>query len=163
MRLLPAVVTFLCLTFAVGAFAADPLEGMWQINGGGALVEIVGRPGNDGSLSMRWIDGPDLSIASGEEIAVVYPSATAGVYDCSAGTDPRGRGKSKGRKVHFVIRFANDNADAVEFEAYEKSKRISLWRWLPYMFRVTIIDKDNRPRDLEGARRVGAPPMSITI
>ncbi len=163
MRLPKAFVSLICLTLALGAFAADPLEGRWQVNSGGALVEIVGRPGNDGSMSMRWIDGPDFSIASGEEIAIVYPSATVGVYDCTASSDPRARGKAKGRDVNFVIRFAKDNPDAVEFEAYENSKRISLWRWLPYMFRITVVDKKNRPRDLEGARRVDAPPMFITL
>ncbi len=163
MRLLLAIIATLCLAFAPAAFAADPLEGRWQINGGGALVDIVASPGTDGSLAMLWVDGEDFSIPAGEQIATIYPAANAGTYDCSASTDPRNRGKKKGREVSFVIRFTNGSTDALEFEAYQSKRRVSLWRWIPYLFRVTVITKNNRPSDLEGARRVGAPQKFITL
>ena len=162
LQMLTYIVSVILLQ-SVTSLAADPLEGRWQVNGGGALVEFVLRPGTDGSLSMRWIDGPDLSIAEGTEIAIVRPSHKSGVYDCHASTDPRDGKQPKTHTVDFVIRFDSGDPDAIGFEAYSRSRRISLWRWLPYLFRITVINKDNRPNNLEGARRCSAPPAYITL
>ncbi len=157
------IIVLASLLLAGAARAADPLEGRWQVNGGGALIEFEASAGTDKALIMRWIDGPDLSIAEGAEIAMVYPSTTVGVYDCIAEKDPRDERQAKKRGASFVIKISDDNPNVLSFEAYENKTRISLWRWLPYMFRVSVVREKKRPNNLEGARRVGSQPSFITI
>lgn len=154
-----------CLTAAMvwfAALAADPIVGRWQVNAGGAVFDIQPVPGNSESLVMLWVDGPDFSIAPGTEIGRIYPSATPGTYDCHAATDPRRQGLRK-RTADFVIRFSDTDANTLIFSAYRRNKRVSLWRWIPYFFRVTIIQDNNRPDNLEGARRLNSPPRTIEL
>lgn len=154
-----------CLVVATmwfAAMAADPIVGRWQVNAGGAVFDIQPLPGNAEAFVMLWVDGPDFSIAPGTEIGRVYPAATPGTYDCHAATDPRRQGLRK-RSADFVIRFSPTDANTITFDAYHRSKRVSLWRWVPYFFRVTVIQDSNRPDDLEGARRLNSPPRTIEL
>ncbi len=144
-------------------FAADPLVGRWQVNGGGALIDIVARAGNDGSLAMLWIDGPDLSIPEGTEIAVIYPTHTIGTYDCRASSDPVRTANARTRDINFVIKFDENTNNSVGFHTYQRKRKISLWRWIPYLFRISLINESNRPNNLEGATRVTDIPRQITI
>lgn len=148
---------------AITMHAADPLEGRWQVNGDGALVDIVATAGTSGVMEMRWVDGPDLSIEPGTVVGTITPSSTAKVYDCHALVDPRQSNVAKQRKVYFAIRFLGDSANDIGFEAYERRRRISLWRWIPYMFRVSLTKEASRPNELDGASRVTDYPDYIVL
>lgn len=144
------------------AAAADPIVGRWQVNAGGAVFDIKPLPGNSEALVMLWVDGPDFSLEPGTEIGRLYPSATPGSYDCRAATDPRRAGIRK-RTADFVITFSDTDPNTLILRAYHRRKRVSLWRWIPYFFRITIIQDSNRPEDLEGARRIDSPPRTIEL
>ena len=154
-----AVIAAVCM--AVSAYCADPLEGVWQINGDGALLEFVQSDATVAALDIEWRDGPDLTIAPGTGIGRAVPSASAGVYDCHIATDPRASDASRRRAAYFKLTM--HGADAFALTPYRRDRSISLWRWLPYLFRVTVTDRDNRPAELDGATRVGANPAFIVI
>ena len=154
-----------CLTAAMvwlAAAAADPIVGRWQVNAGGAVFDIQPLPGRTDAFVMLWVDGPDFSLEPGTEIGRIFTTAEPGAYDCHAATDPRRQGLRK-RSADFVIRFSDSDPNALIFTAYHRRKRVSLWRWVPYLFRITIIQDSNRPDDLEGARRLNSPPRTIEL
>lgn len=140
--------------------AADPLEGDWQVNGGGACLRFA-TPDIDGDpLRVIWLDGDDWRIPPGTVIGHAVPGATPGVYDCSLSVNPAGRRRHT--TATFVLRMTDDG-DGLSFEAYRRNRRISLWRWIPYLFRVTVISGSNRPAGLDGARRICAEPQFIVL
>lgn len=150
----------LSLAGTLAAAASDPLEGDWQVNGGGATLRFECGAARDGSLDIVWLDGPALDIAPGTRIGSAVPGATPGVYDCrmEAGPEPGG----KRSRTTFALRLGAD-ADSFSFEAYRRNLRISLRRLLPYLFRVAVIEGSNRPSGLDGGRRLGAAPQFIVL
>ncbi|MDO4319700.1 MAG: hypothetical protein Q4C34_03920 [Bacteroidales bacterium] len=152
-----AAIALACMSLA----AADPLEGRWQINGDGALLDIRQSAEHAASLEIAWCDGPDLTVAPGAVIGTATPSGTPGVYDCKIALDPRPDNPSARRAGDF--RLTLKGADTFTLEPYRRKRSLSLWRWLPYLFRVTVINEDNRPADLDGATRVGRDPQFIVI
>ena len=156
--LLPALLA------GLSAFAANPLEGQWQVNDDGPVLSIEPAAGISGRMSILWIDGPDMSVERGTEVGTVSPSVTPGLYDCTAWKDPRGeKGRKKG-KVHFTIRLDEATADSFVFEGYERKKVFRLNALLPYWTRRTFVKNiDTRPDRLDGARRVGAMPSYVEL
>lgn len=150
------------LLFAVSAvMGADPLQGRWQINGGGALLDFTPAVSAGGALDIVWCDGPDLRIPQGAVIGSAVPSGTPGVYDCRILLDPRSDRTAGRRSATF--RLTLGGRDSFSLEPYRPRRTVSLWRWLPYLFRVTVINEENRPAGLDGAARVGADPRFIVI
>lgn len=147
---------------ALAAAATDPLEGRWTINGGGAVIEITRAPGADERFCVTMVDSPDLKVAPGTVLGYATPAPAAGRYDCRLAADPSPRHSGR-RKVSFSIEFVDGTADAITFSYYQKGRRISLWRWLPYLFRVTVSDPRGDINGLDGARRLGSPPRTIVI
>lgn len=163
MRNVLIVILILCGTLA--ARAVDPLEGRWQINGRGALVDIVPAVQAPGLLEMRIVDASDMSIVPGTVVATITPAAHAGLYDCRASKDPR-KAHSRRGSVAFTISFNSDESNTgniIDFNFYHHRRRVSLWRWLPYLFHISVINPPDNPSHLDGARRVGAPAPYIVI
>lgn len=143
------------------ACAADALEGDWQVHGGGACLRVCPAPVPGAPMAVLWLDGPDPSIAPMEQIGEAVPGAEPGLYDFRVKADPAS-GKKRARYMSFAVRLT-DSADGLAFEAYNRGRRVSLWRWIPYLFRVTVSEPRRRPAGLDGARRVGAPPQFIVL
>lgn len=159
----PALLVVAALS-SLAAAATDPIEGRWTVNGGGAVIEIARAPGADERFSVTMVDSPDLKVAPGTVLGYACPAPATGRYDCHLSADPSPRHRrAGGRKVDFSIEFADGTSDAIIFSYYQKGRRISLWRWLPYLFRVTVSDPHRDSSGLDGARRLGAPPRTIVI
>lgn len=160
----PLAVLLAALMWPVATAASDPLEGRWLVNGDGATVDIVPTAGTDGLMSMIYVEGPDLSVEPGTEVATITRGGTPGVYDCHALLDPRGkaRGARQG-SVTFAIRFMEGSADVLDFQYYNNKMRVSLWRWIPYLFRVAIIQSPDKPAYLDGARRADSHPWFVVL
>lgn len=143
--------------------AADPIEGRWQVTDGGPLVEICpdGEPG--GAMTVRWIDGPDLSVLPGTDIARMTPAAAPGVYDCVAVKDPRGDKGYKGGTTRFVVRLDAARSDRFAFEPYERKIVFNLRVLLPWWYRRAVNVVDSRPSGLDGAVRCDALPRNIEL
>lgn len=158
-----AILTALTL-YATAAHAADPLEGLWRVNGGGAVLEFAPEPGNSGRLTIAYIDGPDMSIIPGTVIGNAIPAGNPGKYDCRMSTDPRpDRRHGRNDNLAFTIEFSDENADAISLVYYRHKGRVSLARWIPYLFRVTYRPAPEGAGAPDGARREGAPPQFIVL
>lgn len=148
----------------VVALCADPLTGRWQVNGDGAVFDIVEAPGIPGELLWRYVDGADLSIAPGTVVGTARRGASPGLYDCRLSCDPHKKtGATEGRTVAFTATLDNNTADNLVFHYYRHRRRVSLWRMLPYLFRVSVETNVEHPAGLEGARRVDAPQQYIVL
>lgn len=142
------------------AAAQWPIEGDWQVTGGGPELRISAVPGSD-RLSIIWLDGDDLSVPEGREVGYAMPAITDGVYDCFAYSDIRGdKGRESGH-IHFVARMKD--ADSFVIEAYDRKIVFNLRMLLPLWYRRAINVVDERPQGLDGARRIGARPQNNGI
>jgi len=140
------------------AMAQRPVEGDWQVLGGGPELRICAEAGSD-RLSIQWLDGEDMSVPEGREVGYMLPTAADGVYDCYAYTDLRGDMGRKGGPVHFVARMDRSDADSFVIEPYDRKIVFNLRMLLPRWFRRTVDAVDSRPQGLDGARRIGSRPQ----
>ena len=159
MRLTVVLATFVLF---VCSRAASPLQGDWQMNGGGALLRFAPAAGSQADLDIVWLDGPALDIPEGTVIGSAVASPEAGVYDCRVDFDPRGRGDRR-KYVRFVIRIDKKTSDSFTITPYEQKTRVSLHALLPYWWRRPLRTVDTRPGGLDGARRVGAPKQFVEL
>lgn len=156
MRHTAAAITALAATFT--SAARHPIEGDWQVLGGGPELRITSDTGRDDRLLIIWLDGDDLSLPEGIEAGYMIPSARAGVYDCFAYSDLRGDTGREGGKVHFVARMDAGDPDSFVIEPYDRKIVFNLRMLLPVWYRRAIDVVDERPQGLDGARRTGTRP-----
>jgi hypothetical protein len=142
--------------------ACDPIEGLWQFVGDGATVAITARAGYDGQFDITLLDSPDMSIAPMTICGQLQTTAKVGAYDARLRLKPADGIKSRTKDCVITL----TDTGRFSIAAYNRTKRISLWRWLPYLFRVTVIQRSNRPENLDGALRTyptGAPTKPIIL
>lgn len=152
----------LFIALGLPAFAASPIEGDWQVYGGGAALRFAPSRGAAGSFDIIWLDGPELSIEPGTVVGKALETATPGVYDCRVERDPRGKA-DKHRYANFVVRLDADTGDSFTFAPYEQRTKFSIQALLPYWWRRSFKKVDSRPSNLDGARRIGAPKPYVEL
>ncbi len=137
------------------------IEGVWQISGNGAIFDIKPEPGYSGRYRLTMIDSPDYAIAPGSFLGTLAATATPGQYDASVSIDPEGKTGSKSTR-NFIFEF-DESHSRCTLRPYSAGKRISLRRLLPYLFRITIEDRDGRPEGTVGAVRIDTPQTPIAL
>lgn len=140
-----------------------PIEGVWLMSADGALIAIAAMPGDASSYSVTLIDSPDFTIEPGTPLGQLSPMAKTGVYDLSLAAVPGLKRDFKdklGRRMSYVLEMVENGRFTLS--AYHRGKRISLRRWLPYLFRVSVVENATRPEGLDGAVRI-YPPSEATL
>lgn len=127
---------------------------MWR-TGAGAIFDIV--PAGGGNFSLMLLDSPDLTAPCPSTIGTMAPTGTPYTYEASLSADITTAGS---KKKHTCIIYINPESSTLTFTAYRRGKQVSLWRLLPYMFRISVKDVDTRPRGIDGAVRI-APGRNI--
>lgn len=142
---------------------SDPVEGVWQMNpvGGAALFSLCSAPGRPGVFDMRLLEAPDWRIPAGTLCGEVRATGRPGVYDCSMTADPGADGPPAYGRFTATLELA-DEGRRIVFRPYSNRRRISLRRWIPYFFRIVVLEGDTRPSGLEGATRVYPPAQGAT-
>ena len=153
-----AVILITALAATAAARGGQPIEGDWQVLGGGPELRISADTDGDGRLRIIWLDGGDMSLPEGTEMGYAVPTARDGVYDCYAYSDLRGEPGREGGKVHFVARMDEGDTDSFVIEPYDRKIVFNLRMLLPLWYRRAIDVVDERPRGLDGARRIGSRP-----
>lgn len=146
------------LVFCVAAlFAAAQGDvcGTWRILSSGAEFSVTHSPTQADVYLLAMEHSPDMSVLPGTPIGEMRRTATPGRFVATMCATP---GKLFAKKRNLVISL-NANG-SMRFEPYSKGKRITLWRWIPYFFRVTVRDPLKPPSDIEGAVRVGAQDLT---
>lgn len=161
MRHTAAVITALAATLT--SAAGHPIEGDWQVLGGGPELRISADTAHEGRLSIIWLDGDDMSVPTGTEAGYALPTAREGVYDCFAYRDMRGEMGREGGKIHFVARMEAGDTDSFVIEPYDRKIVFNLRMLLPVWYRRAIDVVDDRPQGLDGARRCGARPAHTCL
>ncbi len=135
---------------------SDPVEGLWQMSatGGGAVFELCACPGVPGVFELRMIESPDWRIPEGTVCGTVKAASRPGVYECVMSAAPGARRKSLTGDYTATLEL-DETGQRLVFKPYSRHRRVSLHRWLPYFFRVTLERENPRPSDLEGAVRIG--------
>lgn len=134
---------------------ASRLEGLWQFTGDGATVLIIrdsnphhpdGEPSSYSIIMIEPVD--DNGIKPGDIIGQAWPTAKADHFDCRL----KGTADSKDRYHRFTAHL-NDEGH-MSFVRDKSGISVSLWRWIPYLFRVTVINRRTRDESLDGCIRI---------
>ena len=147
-----------CAPYFSGGADLAPVEGVWLMSGDGALLAIERRAGSLDVYDVVLLDSPDFTVMPGTQLGLLRQTARAGVYDVSLRTAPGLRSDYKdklGRGHDYVLELGEDGRFTLS--GYHRGKRISLRRWLPYLFRVSVVENSTRPEGLDGAVRVFPP------
>lgn len=124
---------------------SDPLCGIWTVGGDGARLAFLPRGASATEFDVFILDSPDLSVVPGQQIGTAVSTGRAATYD----TTLRTLSGLPGRSRHLIIELLSDGT--MTFRHYKKGKKITLWRWLPYLFRISVSDNDSRPSSADGA------------
>lgn len=134
---------------------ASRLEGLWQFTGEGATVLIIrdtnprhpdGEPSSYSIVMIEPVD--DNGIKPGDIIGQAWPTAKADHFDCRL----KGTTDSKERYHRFTAHLNDDGH--MSFVRDKSGLSVSLWRWIPYLFRVTVIKHHTRDESLDGCIKI---------
>lgn len=132
-----------------------PVEGVWQFTGEGATVlveRVSGRPAPDAlpaAYNMIMISPVDDTVRPGTHIGRLQLTAVADAFDCRLYIDPSAPEKGEHR---FTLRL--NDAGHFSFLREKGGVSVSLWRWIPYLFRVTVVRRNVRDPRLDGAVKI---------
>ena len=123
----------------------EPIEGLWQWPDDGTLA-LISRS-SESTFDLIIIDSPRLDIMPGTVMGKAVATPQVNIYDARIYS-------GSGEKATKCTITTTDGGRHLAFEGYREGKRVSLWRWLPYMFRITVRDNAGRPKGLEGPVKV---------
>lgn len=132
-----------------------PVEGLWQFTGEGAtiLVERSSRRSSPDALPVSYniimASPADESVPSGVFIGRMLLTAISDAYDCYLLIDPGHPEKGERR---FTVKL-NDSGH-LSFVREKGGVSVSLWRWIPYLYRVTVVRRHERDPRLDGAVKI---------
>lgn len=126
----------------------DPVTGIWRIGTDGATVAILPDAGTSGHFTVYLLDSPDYSVIPGSKIGSAVATGSPATYDAELIK----KNRFADRRQRFIINL--DGNGHLKFRSYTKGKQITLWRWLPYLFRMTVKDRNTRPESSDGAIRI---------
>ena len=130
---------------------ADPLGGIWRMGAGGATIAILPAAATRGQFDIYLLDSPDMSVIPGKKIGSVTSTGSDGTYDAEF----IGQGKLMSKRERFIMTLTSDGN--LNFKSYKKGRKLSLWRWLPYLYRFSVSEYDTRPTTVDGAVRLYPP------
>lgn len=127
---------------------SDPITGIWKIGGDGATIAFLPQAASASAFDIVLLDSPDLSILPGDIIGEAVTTGRLATYDASMNTSP---GTTK-RKVKSILTIDKDGR--LNIRPYKQGKSVKLWRWLPYLFRISVSEHDTRPDGVDGAVKI---------
>ncbi len=140
------------------------IEGIWSFVDDGSIMAIErftpeNLPDNNNTCyRMVVIKSPMRALAPGTLMGYISPTAKKGTYDASIFTEFDGlRGLHKQQRFYLVL----DDDGLLSFNRYREGLQLNLWRFLPYMFRYTVKKRSERPKGLDGCRRIYPAPASV--
>ncbi len=130
---------------------ADPISGIWRIGGDGATIAILPQQGSIARFDIFLLDSPDMSVIPGKMTGSAVTTGQLCTYDATLSDVTAGKSK----RFRCIMTIGNDGH--LTIKPYKQGKRISLRRWLPHLFRITVSDYDTRPSGVDGAVKIYPP------
>lgn len=156
-----AILRALCLclfalcTLAGSAQGESAITGRWRLTASGAEISITPATGSAGRYDITLLNAEDMSLPTGIVIGEVQTTPTPGRFAARIAANPN---RPKGKRRSMVITLKPNGS--LSFEPYRSGTRVSLWRWIPYLFRVTVLQPGRQPSDIEGAVRADKPDLT---
>lgn len=135
---------------------SDPVCGLWQAGGaGGALFEVRSTE-TEGLYDLFIVDSPDFTVAPGSFFGSMAATGKDRCYDAALLKHPRADRQAAGdsRAHNYVFELSADG-NSLDMRHYRKGFSVNFFRLFPYLFRVSVDRRSNRPSGVDGARRVG--------
>lgn len=130
----------------------DDVEGVWRFPRGGAVLLICRS--SMSSYDIRVIDSPRLDMRPGTKIGVMYETPKKNTYDGNLKLKPLGKSiKLKSSDMVFKV---NDDGYLCLYP-YKTGYSISFKRLFYRFFKIPIIENDDKPEGLIGAKRIYPP------
>ena len=130
------------------------VEGLWQFLPDGAVVAIERSDNRDGYSAQKFnvviVKSGDAEVEEGTLIGNIFSSATANHFTAELFSNVKGETASKKKK--FVLTLTDKGHLAF---VMEKGKfRLDFWRWLPYLFRLSVERNKGIPGGVDGCVRL---------
>ena len=127
---------------------ADPVSGIWRFGNEGATVAILPAPASSTHFEIYLLDSPDMSVIPGDMIGSAVSTGETGIFDAEMFS----RQLLREKRQRFIMTLGRDGH--LGFKSYKKGRQISLLRFIPYLFRVSIKSYDTRPESVDGAVKI---------
>jgi len=138
--------------------------GIWQFGADGAIFEIRPQHGRNGVFDLYIIQSPDLTIHSGTLFGRMESTGTGYTYDAHLHQSLGGKDRNVTHpKTHNFIFTFDPTACSLKIRPYRQGTRLSILRWIPYLFRLSVERSDSRPEGIDGARRLSPTSLSYPI
>lgn len=138
--------------------AMAPVEGVWRMSGSEGLFAVVADSGTI-FFKLIVVDSPDRNILPGTVMGACTAVGKADCYDARIYISSDTGILSKPKR--YTITLADDGR--LIMEPVTNKLKVNLWRFLPYMFRMTVTRVNNRPDNLDGAVRVFPPATASPL
>ena len=147
------------VTNRLRALPLHDIEGLWQWVEDGAIIAIERDFINEAITRYRMVivESPQRSIRPGTVMGYLTTTAKRGNFDARIYTDNDLTGLlSKTKSFNIVM------SDDTHFSitSYREGISVNLWRLIPYMYRINISTKSNRPQGLDGCIKIFPPSTS---
>lgn len=137
--------------------------GVWETTASGSVLRFSRRAGARDAYTVAVVESSDYRIDPGTVIGTLTATAVPLCYDAEFFADPAESSvKLKDKKQTFIVEF-DTGMRSCTFKAYRRGKRVNLRRLLPYLFRIAVIDSDNRPEGIDGAVRIDTTPSPVIL
>lgn len=146
---------------AIDNGGGSPIEGIWRLTASGAVIAVTARPDNPHSYDVIMLQGPDPEVKPYTLIGQAVEGAEIGHYDMHLHSRP---GDIRSRRQRFIVSpVEGRSASRMRLSAYKTGLSVSLWRLIPYLYRVTVEKQENRPSDHDGMERLYPPVPAESI
>lgn len=137
-------------------------EGVWRV-ASGAVFSIKPRHGQSGVYDLALLHSTDLTVQPGAYFGTMTAGADSRTFDASLVADPKIKAAGGRQKTRsFVITF-DDNFDNLKIQNYRKGIAVNIFRLVPYLFRVGVERRDERPDGLIGASRCNGDIINYPV
>lgn len=130
------------------------VEGLWQFLPDGAVVAIERSDSRDSNYAQKFnvviVKTVDAEVEEGTLIGNIYSTATAKHFTAELYSDVKGDVASKKKKFTLSLTDKGHLAFVMEKGRF----RLDFWRWLPYLFRISVERNKGVPGGIDGCVRI---------
>lgn len=134
--------------------SAAGIEGIWQFMPDGATIAIERAQVSVESQINRYnvviVSSVDDNVDDGTLIGYVYPTASANQFTAELYSSIQGNKSLKLKK--YVLELTDKGR--LTFKSGNTKVRLDFWRWLPYLFRISVARDKKSSNAIDGCVKI---------